>query len=308
MGAALAGAALGLAIVLAAFGVGDSPGKLSDWQAFTLGVVQGATELLPVSSSGHLIPVPWLAGWDYLQQHPDFNKTFDVALHLGTLIAVVLYFWADVVLYTTAWFRSVKRRRIETSDERIAWYIAVATVPAAIAGAAGESFIEDHLGDPWQIAIAMAFFAILLWLADRLAARRSIEDIGWRGAIGVGLAQCLALMPGVSRSGVTITAGRYLRLDRDDAARLAFLLLIPIVFGAAVLKGVKDVAFGGLPPGSVGPFVVGVLAAAGVGMIAIWALLGYVRRHTYTVFVVYRLVLAAAIAVVILSGWRSKTF
>jgi len=308
MGAALAGAALGLAILLAAFGVGDAPGKLSDWQAFVLGVVQGATELLPVSSSGHLILVPWLAGWDYLQQHPDFNKTFDVALHLGTLIAVVLYFWADVVNYTTAWFRSVKRRRIETSDERIAWYIAAATVPAAIAGAAGESFIEDHLGDPWQIAIAMAFFAILLWLADRLAAQRSIEDIGWRGAIGVGLAQCLALMPGVSRSGVTITAGRYLRLDRDDAARLAFLLLIPIVFGAAVLKGVKDVAFGGLPPGSVGPFVVGVLAAAGVGMIAIWALLGYVRKHTYTVFVVYRLVLAAAIMIVILSGWRSKTF
>jgi undecaprenyl-diphosphatase len=308
MGAALAGAALGLAIVLAAFGVGDAPGKLSDWQAFVLGVVQGATELLPVSSSGHLILVPWLAQWDYLQQHPDFNKTFDVALHLGTLIAVVLYFWADVVRYTVAWFGSVKRRRIETTDERISWYIAAATVPAAIAGAAGESFIEDHLGDPWQIAIAMAFFAILLWLADRLAARRSIEDIGWRGAIGVGLAQCLALMPGVSRSGVTITAGRYLRLDRDDAARLAFLLLIPIVFGAAVLKGVKDVAFGGLPPGSVGPFVVGVLAAAGVGMIAIWALLGYVRRHTYTVFVVYRLVLAAAIAVVILSGWRSKTF
>jgi undecaprenyl-diphosphatase len=308
MGAALAGAALGLALVLAVFGVGDSPGKLSDWQAFALGVVQGATELLPVSSSGHLILVPWLAGWDYLQQHPDFNKTFDVALHLGTLIAVVLYFWADVVLYTTAWFRSVKRRRIETADERISWYIAAATVPAAIAGAAGESFIEDHLGDPWQIAIAMAFFAILLWLADRLAARRSIEDIGWRGAIGVGLAQCLALLPGVSRSGVTITAGRYLRLDRDEAARFAFLLLIPIVFGAAVLKGVKDVAIDGLPPGSVGPFVVGVLAAAGVGMIAIWALLGYVRRHTYTVFVVYRLVLAAAIAIVILSGWRSKTF
>ena len=231
--------------MLAVFGVGDTPGKLSDWQAFALGVVQGATELLPVSSSGHLILVPWLAGWDYLQQHPDFNKTFDVALHLGTLIAVVLYFWADVVRYTTAWFRSVRRRRIETVDERIAWYIAAATVPAAIAGAAGESFIEDHLGDPWQIAIAMALFAILLWLADRLAAQREIEDIGWRGAIGVGLAQCLALLPGVSRSGVTITAGRFLRLDRDDAARFAFLLLIPIVFGAAVLKGVKDVALDG---------------------------------------------------------------
>jgi undecaprenyl-diphosphatase len=154
----------------------------------------------------------------------------------------------------------------------------------------------------------LAVFAIVLWLADRVAARRSIEDIGWRGAIGVGLAQCLALMPGVSRSGVTITAGRFLRLDRDDAARLSFLLLIPIVFGAAVLKGVKDVALEGLPPGSAGPFVVGMLAAAVVGLVAIWALLGYVRRHTYSLFVLYRLAAAGAIAVVILSGWRSKGF
>ena len=308
MGVVLAGAALAFAIVLAALRVGETAGKLSDWQALVLGIVQGATELLPISSSGHLILVPWLAGWDYLEQHPDFNKTFDVALHLGTLVAVVLYFWQDVVRLVRAWVRSVARRQISTVDERIAWYIAAATIPAAIAGAAGESFIEDHLGDPWQIAILLAVFAVILWLADRVAARRSIEDIGWRGAIGVGLAQCLALMPGVSRSGITITAGRFLRLDRDEAARLSFFLLIPIVFGAAVLKGVKDVAIDGLPPGSGGPFVVGMLAAAAVGLVAIWALLGYVRRHTYSIFVLYRLALAAAIAVVILAGWRSKEF
>jgi undecaprenyl-diphosphatase len=306
---ALAGAALVLAVVLAALGVGEAPGKLSDWQAFTLGVVQGATELLPISSSGHLILVPWAAGWRYLQEHPDFNKTFDVALHLGTLVAVVIYFWRDVVELVRAWFRSVGRRRISTDTERIAWYVAVATVPAAIVGAAGEDVIEKHLGNPWQIAILLAVFAVLLWLADRLAAERSIEDIGWKGAVGVGLAQCLALMPGVSRSGVTITAGRFLRLDRDQAARFSFLLLIPIVFGASVLKGVKDIALGGgLPPGSAGPFLVGMLAAAVVGLVAIWALLGYVRRHTYTVFVVYRLALAAAILIVIADGWRSKNF
>jgi undecaprenyl-diphosphatase len=306
---ALAGAALLVAVVLAALGVGEAPGKLSDWQAFTLGVVQGATELLPISSSGHLILVPWAAGWRYLEEHPDFNKTFDVALHLGTLVAVILYFWGDVVRLVRAWFRSVGRRRISTDDERIAWYVAVATVPAAIAGAAGEDFIEKKLGNPWQIAILLAVFAVFLWLADRVAARRSIEDVGWKGAVGVGLAQCLALMPGVSRSGVTITAGRLLRLDRDQAARFSFLLLIPIVFGASVLKGIKDVAFGGgLPSGSAGPFVVGMLAAAVVGLVAIWALLGYVRRHTYSVFVVYRLALAAAILVVIAAGWRSKNF
>jgi undecaprenyl-diphosphatase len=263
---------------------------------------------LPVSSSGHLILVPWAAGWKYLENHPDFNKTFDVALHLGTLVAVVLYFWNDVVRLIGAWLGSVRRRRIQTEDERVAWFVAVATVPAAIAGAAGENFVEDKLGQPWQIAILLAVFAVILWLADRVASRREIVDIGWKGALGIGLAQCLALMPGVSRSGVTITAGRFLRLDRDSAARLSFLLLIPIVFGAAVLKGVKDVALGGLPPGSAGPFVVGMIAAAVVGLVAIWALLGYVRRHTYSLFVLYRLTLAAAILVVIAAGWRDKSF
>jgi undecaprenyl-diphosphatase len=304
---AAAGSAFLLAVVLAAFRVGETPGKLSDWQALVLGIVQGATELLPVSSSGHLILVPWAAGWHYLQDHPDFNKTFDVALHLGTLIAVILYFWRDVVRIAVAWWQSLRRRRIETSDERIAWYIVVATVPAAIAGAAGESFIEKKLGDPWQIAILLAVFAIILWLADRVPPRRAIEGIGWRGAFGIGLAQCLALMPGTSRSGVTITAGRFLKLNRDDAARLSFYLLIPIVFGAAVLKG-GMVAKDGLPPGSAGPFVVGMIAAAVVGLVAIWGLLGYVRRHTYTVFVLYRLALSAAILITIGAGWRSKNF
>jgi undecaprenyl-diphosphatase len=304
----LAGAAFALAVILAALRVGEAPGKLSGWQALTLGIVQGATELLPVSSSGHLILVPWAAGWTYLQDHPDFNKTFDVALHLGTLVAVIIYFWDDVVRLVRAWFRSVAKRRIDTDDERLAWYVAVATVPAAIAGAAGESFIEDHLGDPWLIAITMAVFAVLLWLADKMPPRREAQDIGWKGAVGIGAAQCLALMPGVSRSGVTITAGRFLKLDRDSAARLSFLLLIPIVFGAAVLKGFKDVVFGGLPPGSAGPFVIGMLAAAVVGLVAIWGLLGYVRRHTYTLFVVYRLVLAATILIVIAAGWRDSSF
>jgi undecaprenyl-diphosphatase len=307
IGITAAGSAFVLALVLAAFRVGESPGKLSDWQALVLGIVQGATELLPVSSSGHLILVPWAAGWHYLQDHPDFNKTFDVALHLGTLIAVVLYFWRDVVRLAVAWWHSVKRREVVTADERIAWYVVIATVPAAIAGAAGESFIEDKLGDPWQIAILLAFFAILLWVADRVPPERKMQDIGWKGAVGVGLAQCLALMPGTSRSGVTITAARFLKLDRDDAARLSFLLLIPIVFGAALLKGAK-VAVNGLPSGSAGPFIVGMLAAAVVGLIAIWALLGYVRRHTYTVFVVYRLVLSAAILITIAAGWRGKNF
>src|ERR687885_1532941 len=166
-------------MVLAAEGVGQHAGRLTDWQAFALGVTQGATELLPISSSGHLILVPWIANWHYLESHPDFNKTFDVALHLGTLVAVVVYFWADVVRYVAAWVRSVRRRSVETVDERLAWGVFVATIPAAIAGAAGEDVIEKKLGQPWQIAILLAVFGVLLWLADRLPERREIRELGF---------------------------------------------------------------------------------------------------------------------------------
>ena len=153
--------------MLAALRVGEQAGRLSDWQALALGATQGFSELLPISSSGHLILVPWLADWKYLEAHPDFNKTFDVALHLGTLVAVVAYFWADVLIYLRAFIKAVGARAIRTDDERLAVGIAIATVPAAIAGALGESAIEDHLGQPWQICISLAFFAILLYVADR---------------------------------------------------------------------------------------------------------------------------------------------
>ena len=297
-----------IAAILSVADVGEQPGRLSDWQAFVLGLTQGLTELLPISSSGHLILVPWLADWHYLEAHPSFNKTFDVALHLGTLVAVVVYFWADVVRYVVAWGRSVGHRSVRTDDERIAWWIFAATIPAAIAGALGEEPIEKHLGQPWQIAIFMAVFAVLLWLADRLPQEKRIRDLGFWPALGVGLSQILALMPGVSRSGITITTGRFLRLDRDSAARFAFLLLIPIVFGAVVYKGLKHVVLESLPPGSVGPFVVGTMVAAAVGLVAIDLLLGYLRRHDYTLFVIYRLAVAAFIVIVIASGWRGAHF
>lgn len=303
-----AGALILLAVLLAAAGVGDRPGALSDWQALVLGIVQGLTELLPISSSGHLILVPWLADWRYLEAHPDFNKTFDVALHLGTLVAVVVYFWGDVVRYVTAWFRSVRRRSVSGPDERIAWYVFAATIPAALAGAAGEDVIEEKLGQPWQIAILLAVFGVLLWLADRLPERRTIQDLRFGTAFAVGVSQIIALIPGVSRSGITITAGRAIGLDRDSAARFSFLLLIPIVFGAVVYKGMKHVLIESLPPGSTGPFLVGTLAAAGVGLVAIDALLGYVRRHDYSPFVLYRLLAAGIVFAIIATGLRDATF
>jgi undecaprenyl-diphosphatase len=299
---------LAVAVVLAAFRVGERAGRLSDWQALVLGITQGLTELLPISSSGHLILVPWIADWRYLEAHPDFNKTFDVALHLGTLVAVVAYFWSDVVRYVGAWIASVRRRSVKTPDERLAWGVFFATIPAAIAGAAGEDTIENHLGQPWQIAIFLAVFGVLLWLADRRPQRRGLDGLSVGTAFWIGVSQILALMPGVSRSGITITTGRYSGLTRDAAARFSFLLLIPVVFGAVLYKGVKHVVLESLPAGSTGPFIVGTLAAAAVGLVAIDLLLGYVRRRDYSPFVIYRLLVAAAILIVIASGVRSATF
>ena len=142
-----------------------------------LGVTQGASELLPISSSGHLILVPWLANWHYLEENPVFNKTFDVSLHLGTLVAVVVYFWSDVVRYTVAWFRSVRARAIRNADERLAWAIAIATVPAAIVGALGEDAIDSHLGEPWQIAFFLAFFAMPALGRRPLGAARQLATL-----------------------------------------------------------------------------------------------------------------------------------
>lgn len=303
----LAAALIGAATVLTVAGVGDG-GGLPNWQALVLGGVQGATELLPISSSGHLVLVPWAGDWTYLERNDAFNHTFDVALHLGTALAVGGYFARDLAALVRALLRSLWTRRLETSDERLAWIVLIATVPAAAVGLTLEDVITEHLGEPWQIAILLAGFAIVLWHADRRPARKTAAELSLGQALGIGLAQSLALMPGVSRSGVTISAARYLGLDRDAAARLSFLLLVPTVLGAVLLKGVEDVLLGELPPGWKGPFVVGVLSAWGTGLLAIEWLLGYVRRHTYGVFVLYRVAVAAVILLLIATGLRAATF
>ncbi len=304
----VAGASLGLAVVLTLVGFADDPDTLTNPQALVLGIVQGLTELLPISSSGHLILVPWAAEWTYLEENDRFNQTFDVALHLGTLVAVAAYFWRDVVRLIRAWLGSVGRRRIETPDERIAWFVLVATIPAGVVGLLGEDAIADGLGEPWQIAILLAAGAVVLWFADRRPQERTMGELGLRHAALMGLAQALALAPGVSRSGITITAGRFMRLDRDGAARFSFLLLLPTVLGAVLFQGVGDVLLGDLPDGWQGPFLVGTLAALGSGILAIDWLLGYVRRHTYDVFVWYRLAAAVVIGLLILGEVREATF
>lgn len=305
---AAAAAGLAVAVGLAAAGVGEAEGGLTGWQALILGTVQGLTELLPISSSGHLILVPWLADWTYLRENPSFNQTFDVALHLGTLVAVVAYFRRDLATLIRAWLRSIRRRSIEGPDERVAWLVAVATVPAAVVGAFGEELIAEHLGEPWQIAILLAVFGGLLFAADRTAQRREMSGLRLPAAFAIGVAQSLALAPGVSRSGITITAARMLGLTRESAARFSFLLLVPVVLGAVLLKGWTDVVAGDLPPGWGGPFLVGTIAAAVSGLAAIWGLLGYVRRHDYSVFVWYRLLASGVVVLVIATGFREAGF
>jgi len=276
-------------------------------QALLLGLVQGLTEFIPVSSSGHLILVPWLFGWHFFIDNPSLNKTFDVALHFGTFIAVLVYFWRQVISILRSWFHSLRKRRVDNAEERLAWLLLIATIPAALIGAAFESFVEDALGKPILICILMIAFALVMLAADRLARLdKTIADLRWPGALGIGVAQAVALSPGVSRSGITMVTGLFLGLNREAAARFSFLLSVPVIGGAAALKG-AELAKDGLPAGTAVPFLVGMAAAAVSGFAAIWFMLRYLRTHTFTLFVVYRLAVAGALLLVIAFGLRHAT-
>jgi undecaprenyl-diphosphatase len=280
---------------------------MSELEALLLGIVQGLTEFLPISSSGHLILVPWLQEYRFLENDEAFNKTFDVALHAGTLVAVLAYFRVEIVRLLRALWESLRRRAVTGAEERLAWAIVVGTIPAVIAGGLGESFIEDHSGDPWQIAILLIVGGLLLAWADRRPQRESLEEVGPRQGLYIGVAQVLALAPGVSRSGITITAARFLGLNRDSAARISFLLLAPVTAGAVVYKGYEAVS-DGLPHGVAGPMIVGTIAAAISGYLAIAGLLAFVRRRSYEIFVVYRVLLGIAVLLLIATGVRGATF
>jgi undecaprenyl-diphosphatase len=271
-----------------------------------LGITQGVTEFAPVSSSGHLIIVPWLFDWPILTD-PSLNKTFDVALHLGTLVGALAYFRHDVARYAAAWFRSISARRIGTTDERLAWALVVGTIPAVIVGATLESFIEDELGQPWLIAVMLVVFGAVLYAVDRIASsRRYLDDLGVRDGLVLGIAQALALQPGVSRSGVTMTAARVLTFDRETAARFSFLLSLPVIAGAVLYKGL-DLAADGIPPGMGGSFVAGIAASAVSGYLVIAFLLRYLRIHDFALFLWIRVAVAALIFVVIATGTRPAT-
>jgi undecaprenyl-diphosphatase len=280
---------------------------LSELEALLLGIVQGLTEFLPISSSGHLILVPWLQDYTFLQEHESFNKTFDVALHVGTLAAVVAYFHRELRGIVTGFARTVRNRSIGVGEERLAWVIVVGTIPAVIVGGLGEDWIDKHLGEPWMIAVLLIVFGLVLAHADRRPQEKALGQVRLRYGLYIGLAQAVALAPGVSRSGITISAARYLRLDRDTAARISFLLLVPATLGAAAVKG-YEAAVDGLPDGVVGPMIVGTIAAAVSGYAAIAGLLALVRRHSYDGFVAYRLLAGLIVLGLIAGGVRDATF
>jgi undecaprenyl-diphosphatase len=266
-------------------------------QAVVLGVVQGLAEFLPISSSGHLILVPWLLGWPYQ------SLTFDLALHLGTTLALLGFFWREWLALARAVPLGLVRAEARKDPAwRLAWLLVVGSLPAGVIGVLFEDVIEQHIRQPALVALMLIAFGLVLWLADRLARRtRGLGDVGLADAVLVGCAQALALVPGVSRSGITLTAGLLRGLDRPAAARFSFLLSAPITFAAAVYK--LRVLFRAPPTGQEAlVFVVGTAVAAIVGALAIGFLLRYLQRSSTAVFVWYRLAAGAGILAIALAG------
>ncbi len=259
------------------------------FQALVLGLIQGLTEFLPVSSSAHLSLAPWLFGWK------DPGLAFDVALHVGTLVAVLWYFRSQWFALLAAFFRIVAKRRAETMDEKRVLFLILATIPGAIGGLLLENLAETTLRAPMITGVALIVMGTLLWAADRFAPSDKILDgMRWTDALMMGLAQVAALVPGVSRSGATITTARALGFTRADAAVFSFLMSMPITAAAAMLKVPDALRESG---GVTLPLAVGIIAAGVSGWAAIAGLIRYVANRDYAVFAAYRWVLGIIVIV-----------
>jgi len=266
-------------------------------QAITLGAVQGITEFLPISSTAHLILVPWLMGWS------DPGATFDVALHLGTLVALVLYFRAEWLGLLTSGIGYLRGDRANPTG-RLAIYIVLATIPGALAGAFFQHQIETTLRSPLIISVTLVTLALVLVYAERVGRRTTdLEHMTLGDGLTVGFAQALALIPGVSRSGVTITAGLFRGMTRTAAARFSFFLSTPIIAGA-VAKKFLDIAKTGLPATDKSPFIVGIVVSGIVGYLSIAFLIKYLSTHNTYVFVYYRIALGILVFLAFLGGFR----
>jgi undecaprenyl-diphosphatase len=269
------------------------------FHAAVLGALQGFAEVLPISSSAHLILVPWLLKW------PESGLTFDVALHLGTFLALALYFWRDIIELVVSFFDAVTSRRLNTPAQRLPFLIIAATVPAAVVGKLFEHQVEDIFrSNPLLIASVLVLFGLILGVVDYFGRKRLVlDEIKPAGALTIGLMQCLALIPGVSRSGITITAALMLGFTRESAARFSFLMSLPIVAGAALLKSVHLLKHG-IPPGEGLPMLVGIAVSAVTGYISVAFLLRFVQKQSLAPFVWYRVIVGGGLIVAIMSGFK----
>jgi undecaprenyl-diphosphatase len=270
------------------------------FQALVMGVVQGLTEFVPISSSGHLIIVPYLAGWT----DPFLTSlAFSVMLHIGTIGALLVYFRDDWLRLIPAGLAAIRDRSFRgDEDRRLAWLLVATTIPAAVVGLLFGDVFETTVRSAELVAVMLVAGGLLMWFADRFGARsRAIEDLTFPTAGAIGAAQALALIPGVSRSGVTISAGRLVGMDREPAARFAFLMSMPVTVGAALVESRKLITGESGVDVSILPLVVGMLGALIAGLLAIHFMLNFLRRRSLNVFVVYRFVLAAIVLAVALT-------
>ena len=268
-------------------------------EAIFLGIVQGLTEFLPVSSSGHLLLGQYFFGLD----QDRFGLSFDVALHMGTLVAVVSFFWRDLIRMARAFLRSFVYRDLENDpDQRLAYLVIASTVPAALIGFGFEGFFEEVVRSPWVVVVNFIVVGVLFIVGEAVGTRtRRASKLGFGEALVIGLAQATALVPGVSRSGATITLGLFLGLRREEAAKFSFLMSVPIIAGAGSLQLLKVIA-AGIDAWQVLLFIVGFAASAGVGYVTIRFLINYLTEHSLRAFAYYRFAVAAVVVVLLLLG------
>jgi undecaprenyl-diphosphatase len=269
-------------------------------QALVMGLVQGLTEFIPVSSSGHLVLVPWLFGW----KDPFIDSVaFTVVLHMGTLLALLVYFWRDWVKLIPAGLATIRDRSFKGDpDRKMAFLLVVATIPAVLVGPVFESKFEELVREPARIALMLCIGAAILWLADRWGSKeREMDSISFREAFGIGVAQTIALVPGISRSGISISAGLFMGLNREAAARFSFLMATPVIGGAGLWEARKFLTHEAGPNPELNVILIGFVAAAVSGLLAIRFLLAFLRRQSVNAFVVYRVVAAVVVVIVLLS-------
>ena len=275
--------------------------------AIILGLVQGFSEFLPISSSGHLALVPWLFGWnDFadVTNGASIEKAFDTALHLGTLVAVLFYLRTELVGYVREGIRIVvSPQRANRQMGKRAWLFVASAIPAGIAGAIGQQWITDKLGTPVLIAVSLVVFGLLLLWADRQQGTRDVDTFSRKDALLIGLAQVLALNPGTSRSGITITAARKFGFSRDAAARVSFLMSVPVIGGAVVFSLAKLLR-DGIPDGLIAPMIAGIIAAGVSGWVAMWGMIRILRTRNFNMFVMYRVAVGFGVLSIAASSWR----